>query len=220
MKDRGVTIVIHTDGDLDSRQYRVPVWAFEAGKWGALVVALLVVLFFAFAGPIGRAAARVPGLERQVTRLREENSQVQQLAAALNRAEQNYQSLRPLLGVRAPPERTSAKVGVELLRAVAGRARSPAAAPRDESRPSPPSHWPLDVAGFVTRGQVRPGDAAEPQPGVDIAVPECTPVRAAGGGAGTAAGSAPAYGLFHMLRHTQGDLKMNAHGSRVPGREG
>src|SRR2546422_5774923 len=37
MKDRGVTIVIHTDGDLDSRQYRVPVWAFEAGKWGALV---------------------------------------------------------------------------------------------------------------------------------------------------------------------------------------
>ena len=65
-KDRRVTIVVHTDGDLASRQYRVPVWAFEAGKWGALVVGLLVVLFFAFAGPIGRAAARVPGLERQV----------------------------------------------------------------------------------------------------------------------------------------------------------
>src|SRR5437667_10761308 len=59
-KDRRVTIVVHTDGDLASRQYRVPVWAFEAGKWGALVVGLLVVLFFAFAGPIGRAAARVP----------------------------------------------------------------------------------------------------------------------------------------------------------------
>src|SRR5436309_910250 len=55
-KDRRVTIVVHTDGDLASRQYRVPVWAFEAGKWGALVVGLLVVLFFAFAGPIGRAA--------------------------------------------------------------------------------------------------------------------------------------------------------------------
>src|SRR2546422_10579173 len=67
-KDRRVTIVVHTDGDLASRQYRVPVWAFEAGKWGALVVGLLVVLVFAFAGPIGRAAARVPGLERQVAR--------------------------------------------------------------------------------------------------------------------------------------------------------
>src|SRR3989454_6108350 len=122
-RDRAVTIVVHTDGELDSREYRVPLWAFEAGKWGAILVALLVVLFFAFAGPISRAAARVPGLERQVTRLREENGQVQQLAAALNRAEENYQSLRQLLGVRAPPERTSAKLGVELLRAVAVRAR-------------------------------------------------------------------------------------------------
>src|SRR3989454_8631256 len=74
-KDRRVTIVVHTDGDLASRQYRVPLWAFEAGKWGALAVGLLVVLFFAFAGPIGRAAARVPGLERQVARLEEERSE-------------------------------------------------------------------------------------------------------------------------------------------------
>src|SRR2546426_2453088 len=90
-RDRAVTIVVHTDGELDSREYRVPLWAFEAGKWGAIVIALLVVLFFAFAGPISRAAARVPGLEREVTRLEDENSRVQQLAAALNRAEANYQ---------------------------------------------------------------------------------------------------------------------------------
>jgi len=121
-KDRRVTIVVHTDGDLASRQYRVPVWAFEAGKWGALVVGLLVVLFFAFAGPIGRAAARVPGLERQVARLEEENSRVQQLAAALNRAEANYQELRTMLGVRAPRERGAAPIG-DLVRAVAVRAR-------------------------------------------------------------------------------------------------
>src|SRR5436309_8881277 len=104
-RDRRVTIVVHTDGDLASRQYRVPLWAFEAGKWGALVFGLLVVLFFAFAGPISRAAARVPGLERQVSRLEEENGRVQQLAAALNRAEANYQELRQLLGVKAPPEK-------------------------------------------------------------------------------------------------------------------
>jgi len=207
MKDRAVTIVIHTDGDLDSRQYRVPVWAFEAGKWGALVVALLVVLFFAFAGPISRAAARVPGLERQVTRLREENSQVQQLAAALNRAEENYQSLRQLLGVRAP-------------RAVAVRARTPAASLRYESGPSQPTHWPLDVSGFVTRGQVRAGDAAESHPGVDIAVPEGTPVRAAGGGMVAAAGIDPAYGLFVLLRHAQGYETMYGHASRLLVREG
>jgi len=76
LKDRRVTIVVHTDGELASRQYRVPLWAFEAGKWGALIVGLLVVLFFAFAGPISRAAARVPGLEREVARLEEENAPV------------------------------------------------------------------------------------------------------------------------------------------------
>src|SRR2546422_1034602 len=101
-RDRRVTIVVHTDGDLASRQYRVPLWAFEAGKWGALVVGLLGVLFFAFAGPIGRAAARVPGLERQGARLEEENSRGQQPPAALNRAEANYQELRTMRGGGAP----------------------------------------------------------------------------------------------------------------------
>jgi len=83
MKHRGVTIVVHADGDLNTRQYRLPAWAFEAGKWAALVLGLLVVLFFTFAGPITRAAARVPGLDREVARLREQNARVQQLAAAL-----------------------------------------------------------------------------------------------------------------------------------------
>jgi murein DD-endopeptidase MepM/ murein hydrolase activator NlpD len=220
MRDRSVTIVIHTDGDLDSRQYRVPVWAFEAGKWGALVIALLVVLFFAFAGPIGRAAARVPGLKREVSRLREENSQVQRLAAELNRAEENYQSLRQLLAAKTVPERANAKSGVDLPRTVALRARPPASSPRYETGPSQPGHWPLDVRGFVTRGQVGPGDPGEAHPGIDIAVPEGTPVRAAGGGLVPAAGIDPAYGLFVLLRHAGGYETMYAHASRLLVREG
>jgi len=219
-KDRRVTIVVHADGDLASRQYRVPLWAFEAGKWGALVVGLLVVLFFAFAGPIGRAAARVPGLERQVARLEEENSRVQQLAAALNRAEANYQELRSMLGVRAPREKGAAAPTGDLVRAVAVRARPPSAPLRYEPGPAEPTHWPLDIAGFVTRGQVRPGDVAESHPGIDIAVPAGTPVRAAGGGAVEAAGTDPAYGLFVLLRHSSGYETMYGHASRLLVREG
>lgn len=218
-KDRRVTIVLHTDGELASRQYRVPVWAFEAGKWGALVIGLLVVLFFAFAGPIGRAAARVPGLEREVARLEEENSRVQQLAAALNRAEANYQELRAMLGVRAPREKTVAATG-DLMRATAVVARQPSAPLRYESGASEPTHWPLDVRGFVTRGQTRPGDPAESHPGIDIAVPAGTPVRAAGGGMVEAAGTDPAYGLFVLLRHSGGYETMYGHASRVLVRDG
>jgi murein DD-endopeptidase MepM/ murein hydrolase activator NlpD len=236
MKRRGVTIVVHTDGDLNTRQYRLPIWAFEAGKWAALVLGLLVVLFFTFAGPISRAAARVPGLDREVARLRGENARVQQLATALNRAEQNYQQLRAMLGVRAGGGAvpTAAVRGggsgaggggnaggtEELMRAKGVSARAPGAPPRYEPGPSAPSHWPLDVQGFVTRGQVRAGDPAESHPGVDIAVPVGTAVRAAGGGTVAAAGIDVDYGLYVLLRHPEGYETMYGHASRLLVNEG
>src|SRR2546428_584124 len=74
MKDRAVTIVIHTDGDLDSRQYRVPVWAFEAGEWGGRAGAPPGGLVFALAGAIRRAAGRVPRLVRRGRRASEAES--------------------------------------------------------------------------------------------------------------------------------------------------
>ena len=223
---RGVTIVVHADGDLESKQYRFPRWAVETGKWGAGAIAVSVVLFFAFAGPIFRNAARVPGLEREVSRLRVENSRVQQLASALNRAEANYQELRQMLGVKAPPaqvEGGSVARNADLtsaMRAVPIRAGLPGVTNRYETAASIPSHWPLDVAGFVTRGQVRPGVVDESHPGIDIAVPVGTPIRASGGGTVTAAGYDPDYGLFVLLRHPSGYETMYGHTSRLLAVEG
>jgi murein DD-endopeptidase MepM/ murein hydrolase activator NlpD len=234
MTTRGVTIVVHADGDLESKQYRFPRWAVMAGKWGAGAIAVLVVLFFAFAGPITRNAALVPGLKREVTRLRVENSRVQQLASALNRAEANYQELRQMLGVKAPPvSRTAGGGGVggggtvtrstdfaSSMRAVPIRATLPGIPNRYETGSSTPSHWPLDVQGFVTRGQVRPGVVDESHPGIDIAVPLGTPVRASGGGSVTAAGYDADYGLFVLLRHPSGYETMYGHMSRLVAAEG
>ncbi|MGH7568981.1 MAG: M23 family metallopeptidase, partial [Gemmatimonadales bacterium] len=78
-----------------------------------------------------------------------------------------------------------------------------------------PARWPLDVRGFVTRGQVRPGSPAESHPGVDIAVLAGTPVRAAGGGTVEEAGIDPDYGLFVRLRHPDGYETMYGHASRL-----
>ena len=226
---RDVTIVIHADGDLESKQYRIPRWAFEAGKWGAGAIAVSIVLFFAFSVPIFRNAAKVPGLEREVSRLRVENSRVQQLASALNRAEANYQELRQMLGVKAPPPSkggtSSAALSSDIgggptMRAVAIRAALPGNTNRFESGASVPSHWPLDVQGFVTRGQVRPGVVDESHPGIDIAVPLGTPVRASGGGSVTAAGYDADYGLFVLLRHPSGYETMYGHMSRLIAVEG
>jgi murein DD-endopeptidase MepM/ murein hydrolase activator NlpD len=225
-KTRGVTIVIHADGDLESKQYRLPAWAVVAGKWGAGVVAVLVVLFFAFAGPITRRAERVAGLEREVSRLRVENSRVQQLAAALNRAESNYQELRQMLGVKTPPTTRGGNTAARpidlatTMRAGPIRAALPGSGRRFESGPSVPAHWPLDVQGFVTRGQVRPGVVDESHPGIDIAVPLGTPVRASGGASVNAAGYDADYGLFVLLRHPSGYETMYGHMSRLIAVEG
>ena len=230
MTTRGVTIVVHADGDLESKQYRFPRWAVVAAKWSAGAIAVLVVLFFALAGPITRNALRVPGLEREVSRLRVENSRVQQLASALNRAEANYQELRQMLSVKAPPVSRSAGGGggtaarntdvATSMRSGPIRAALPGVPKRFETGPSTPSHWPLDVQGFVTRGQVRPGVVDESHPGIDIAVPLGTPVRASGGGSVTAAGYDAAYGLFVLLRHPSGYETMYGHMSRLVAAEG
>jgi murein DD-endopeptidase MepM/ murein hydrolase activator NlpD len=229
---RAVTIVVHADGDLESKQYRFPRWAVEAGKWGAGAIAVSVVLFFAFAGPIFRNAVRVPGLEREVSRLRVENSRVQQLASALNRAEANYQELRQMLGVKAPAVSRTGGGGsgggtvarstdfANSMRAVPIRAALPGVPKRYETGLSTPSHWPLDVQGFVTRGQVRPGVVDESHPGIDIAVPLGTPVRASGGGSVSAAGYDADYGSFVLLRHPSGYETMYGHMSRLIAAEG
>lgn len=219
MKGRGVTIVVHRDGDLNSRQYRVAWWVLEAGRWGAPILAVLILFFVARGSWLSKEAVRAQVLDREVARLKEENGRVQQLATALNHAEANYQELRQLLGVKAPPEK--AVVTADLVRAVAVRARAPNAPPRAAARDSAtPLQWPLDVSGFVTRGQVRPGDPAESHPGIDIAVPVGSPVRAAGDGLVQQAGTDPAYGLFVLLRHGAGYETMYGHASRLLVRQG
>ncbi|MGH7605941.1 MAG: M23 family metallopeptidase, partial [Gemmatimonadales bacterium] len=106
------------------------------------------------------------------------------------------------------------------MRAVAVRARPPGARARYERGASAPRHWPLDVKGFVTRGQVRPGVPDESHPGIDVAVPAGTPVRASGGGRVAAAGYDPDYGLFVLLRHPGRYETMYGHASRLLAAEG
>lgn len=217
MNHRGVTIVVHTDGEIRTRQYRVPLWGMRVGQGAALALLVLILLFLAFAGPITRSAARVPGLEAEVARLRSENTRVQELAAALNRAESNYQQLRGILGARAPDP---AGLRPELPRARAIAARTPGTTARFQPGPSIPTYWPLDDRGFLTRGQVSPGTESEAHPGIDIAVPIGTPVRAAGGGTVELAGVNDDYGMFVRVRHPGGYETMYGHASRLLVRDG
>src|SRR5262245_66365353 len=68
-RSRGITVVIQRDGVTRSQSVRLSLWTVRLALLGGVCVlaglGLLAVLYL----PIVRAAARVPGLGRQVARL-------------------------------------------------------------------------------------------------------------------------------------------------------
>ena len=95
---RAVTLIIQRDGTTRTRTIRIPVWKMRLGTWGLGLAVLLLLLVIVLYGPIVRAAARVPGMDRELARLRSENSRVRELSAALDTAESRYSQVRQMMG--------------------------------------------------------------------------------------------------------------------------
>jgi murein DD-endopeptidase MepM/ murein hydrolase activator NlpD len=210
-RSRSVTLLIQRDGTTKTRTIRLPVWSVKLGAWALGAVALLLLLITALYGPLVRAAARVPGMERELARLRAENTRVRELSAAVDSAESRYAQVRQMMGggiVRDPVSKSS-----ELPIAPPIRARLAAMVVAD-SGISPPKHWPLDESGYITRGQVKAGGRDEAHPGIDIAVAIGNLVRASGGATVAQAGEDPEYGLYVLLDHSDGYQSMYGHLSR------
>ncbi len=211
---RGVTIVVHRDGELASRSLRFSERTLIVGAVVATVLLLALAGLLFFYGPIVRAAATVPELKRDIARLEADNAQVHTLARALEDAEARYLQLREMMGADIVREPVGFASTVPVAMPI--RARPPGVQPRFETGPSIPSHWPLDEEGYVTRGQVGADARDEAHPGIDVAVAIGSPVRAVGGGTVLDAGSDPeAYGLFVLLEHPDGYQSMYGHLSRV-----
>jgi murein DD-endopeptidase MepM/ murein hydrolase activator NlpD len=210
-RSRSVTLLIQRDGTTKTRTIRMPVWSVKLGAWLLGAVALLLLLITALYGPVVRAAARVPGMERELARLRAENTRVRELSAAVDSAESRYAQVRQMMGggiVRDPVSKSS-----ELPIAPPIRARLAAMVVPD-SGISAPKHWPLDESGYITRGQVKAGGKDEAHPGIDIAVAIGNLVRASGGATVAQAGEDPEYGLYVLLDHSDGYQSMYGHLSR------
>jgi murein DD-endopeptidase MepM/ murein hydrolase activator NlpD len=174
--------------------------------------AVLLVIVTALYGPLVRAAARVPGMERELGRLRAENTRVRELSAAVDSAESRYAQVRQMMGggiVRDPVSKSS-----QLPVAPPIRARL-AAMVTAEPGISLPRHWPLDESGYITRGQVKAGGRDEAHPGIDIAVAIGSLVRASGGATVGQVGEDPEYGLYVLLDHPEDYQSMYGHLSRI-----
>ena len=209
---RFVTIMVHRDGALESYTARLPLWLVRALVGAGSTVAALWLLGVVLYGPIVRTAARVPGMERDIARLTAENRQVTQLAAQLAQVEQRYEQVRTMLGGNIVPPRPAETGPLSVTYPVA--AREPGQPRKYERGPSIPTHWPLDEAGVVTRGQIG-GAGDDLHAGLDVAVPMGTPIRAAGGGTVAEAGDDPEYGHYILVTHPDGYQSMYGHASRV-----
>jgi murein DD-endopeptidase MepM/ murein hydrolase activator NlpD len=212
-----LTIVVHTDGAITSRTLRIPRWGVRAGMAGAIGLGVLILLGLALYLPIAAAAARVPGLLREVERLKGENQKIGQLVAALDSAERRYDRIRAMMGADIVPEPVQLAGSFPIAPAV--RARVATTRRVLKAGPSEPTHWPLDDPGYVTRGQASPSPSGntgeEAHPGIDIAVPLGSAVRVAGGGTVLQTGEEAEYGLFVLVEHPGGFQTMYGHLSRT-----
>lgn len=205
---QAVTILIHRDGAVHSRSFRIPLWAVRTILFGGGALLAILVIVLALYAPILGLAARVPGLKSEIAQLRAENAQIQRLRLAVDSLESQYSKVRGMLGADVPSQNDNGRqlpaaptilvTGSHLVRPDSGI----------------PERWPLDQSGYVTRGQL--GAADDPtHAGVDIAVPTGTPVRSAGSGMVLEAGSDSEYGNYVLIQHTDGFTSRYAHLERV-----
>lgn len=205
-----ITILIHRDGNVDSRSIRIPLWLFRTGIGILGTVLVLMLLGAILYLPIVGVAARVPGLRSEIATLREENTQIRRLGATVDSLESQYDKVRGMLGadMGTRPAGSSAVPEAPPVVVVGGPTDSLLTAGSTLSR------WPLMGTGYVTRGQLGAGDNAT-HSGMDIAVPTGTPVRVAGTGSVVEAARDQDYGLFVLVRHPGGYETRYAHLSRI-----
>jgi murein DD-endopeptidase MepM/ murein hydrolase activator NlpD len=212
-RPRSVTLVIQRDGATKTRNIRLPLWILRLGIWTVGIACVLLVLVIALYGPLVRAAARVPGMERELARLQAENSRVRELSAALDSAESRYSQVRQMMGGEIVRDPVVSSSGLPIAPAI--RARLASTAVDLTGGPTPPRGWPLDETGYITRGQVKAGGRDEAHPGIDIAVSVGSLVRASGGATVAQAGEDPEYGFFVLLDHPEEYQTMYGHLSRI-----
>lgn len=199
----GFDLIVVPRAGGESRTYQVTAGRLRLIKLGAVAAALLLLSLVGSWAFITRQAARVPALQATIDSLEVEGRRIATLAQRLEQLEARYGDVRDMFGagVETAPARWIPPSG--------GRS-----APQStEARPSAPDSWPLAEAGFVTRALL--ADAPADHPGLDIAVPIGTYVRAAGPGTVLDVGEDPVYGLFVTLDHGDALVTLYGHASRT-----
>lgn len=206
MDRRKLTFILVPHGDLETRTYEITYGWLKIILASAGVLIAGFIVMAALWWSLAARAAEVPRLEREVATLEAERDQVTELARTLSEVEAQYERVRSMLGADAAP--AGEDPWLPPLRS--GTETVAPAAPETDLRPS---SWPLTVPGYIT--QRLEGEGRDQHPGLDIAVPSGSYVRASGGGTIRAAGEDDVYGLYVLVDHGDGYQSLYGHVSQI-----
>ncbi len=199
---RRLTVVLVSEGSENlSRTYT---FSHRRIQTVVILVALLGVGFVGMTAswvPLARKAAASDEIERQVTA----GLELEDLARKLAELEERHQVIRNVL-IRSDPLESDFWLARTRGSATERGGRLPRAEATEE-----PTAWPLTVPGFITRPLLEQADGEHP--GIDIAVPAGSYVRAAGSGEVVDAAEDPVYGLFVLIDHGNGVRSLYGHAS-------
>lgn len=197
-RPRWTVLLLRDDG------VRAGSWSFGptaavvlGGGAAVLLVACGVAIGLWWAG--ARADGRVAELRAEVGDLRTERARVRRLAARLDSIERDYGRLRRAVTRGADDSARTVRLPPV--------AESREEADRGERRER--WRWPLARRGFVTRSFDAAGSTGHP--GLDVAVPSGSYVRASRPGLVAEAGTDSVYGRFVRIRHEDGASSLYGH---------
>lgn len=195
-------IVVPEDGGA-SRTFRISrtrKWALQAA---GVILACILMLGAGSWVVLAVRSAQVPELRAELARLEADQARTRELALALEGLEVRYERLRTMLGAGAGETASN----LWLPPPTSGGSASASGAQ------GVPSAWPLADRGFVTQSLLEAGEGEHP--GVDIAIPAHTYVRATAAGSVVEVGDDPIYGFYVAIDHGQGYRSLYAHAAET-----
>jgi hypothetical protein len=96
--DRRLTFIVVPHGDLETRTFELSYRRLKLLLVAGVVVLVVFVIMVSSWWYVAAQAARVAGLEREVSRLEADRAKVAELAKTLEQVEAQYERVRQLLG--------------------------------------------------------------------------------------------------------------------------
>lgn len=202
---RHLTIMVVPEGGQASRTFRITYRRLRLVSVLGVVVAFALTLMAGSWWYLAARASRVGMLERELAVARSDSSRVQVLARQLDLIQHQYAAIRHLFG-------SSSEAPSDLWLPPAQASSDHAPSQKKPAQRSLPTSWPLTEAGVVTQGLLE-GANGQSHPGLDIAVPKGSYIRAAGAGTVVDAGEDSVYGRYVVIDHGDGYTSLYGHAS-------